>query len=216
VPASRPFFLMVRKRQTSLLTMIRKPWALVPALLMLLTAAPLFAQEHEEAAGPLDVNTGLLIWTLLIFGIVVAVLYRFAWPNILGAVEKREAHIRELLEGAERDRAEAAQLADENRKLIEETRARTHDAINEARGQAEKMRAEVLETARREQQELLERARRDIAAEREVALDSVRREAVELAIRAAEKLVRRNLDAEDNRRLVREFLGQVGEPAARA
>lgn len=195
--------------------MTRKPWALVPALL-LLTAAPLLAQEHEKAAGPLDVNTGLLIWTLLIFGIVVAVLYKFAWPNILGAVEKREAHIRELLEGAERDRAEAAHLADENRRLIEDTRARTHDAINEARLQGEKMRAEVLETARREQQELLERARRDIAAEREVALDSVRREAVELSIRAAEKLVRRNLDAEDNRRLVREFLGQVGEPAARA
>jgi F-type H+-transporting ATPase subunit b len=196
--------------------MTRKPWALLPALLMLLTAAPLYAQEHEEAAGPLDVNLGLLIWTLLIFGIVVAVLYKFAWPNILGAVEKREAHIRELLEGAERDRAEAAALAAENRRVIEETRARTHDAINEARGQAEAMRAEVMEAARREQQELLERARRDIAAEREVALDSVRRDAVELSIRAAEKLVRRSLDAEDNRRLVREFLGQVGEPAARA
>jgi F-type H+-transporting ATPase subunit b len=195
--------------------MTRKPWALAPALL-LLTAAPLTAQEHEAARGPLSVDTGLLIWTLLIFGIVVAVLYKFAWPNILGAVEQREAHIRELLEGAERDRAEAAALADENRRLIEETRARTQDAINEARSQGEKMRAEVLETARREQQELLERARRDIATEREVALDSVRREAVELSIRAAEKLVRRNLDAEDNRRLVREFLGQVGEPAARA
>jgi F-type H+-transporting ATPase subunit b len=196
--------------------MIRKPWALMPALLMLLTAAPLFAQEHEEAAGPLDVNTGLLIWTLLIFGIVVAVLYKFAWPNILGAVEKREAHIRELLEGAERDRAEATAMAAENRRLMEETRAKTQEAIAEARGQAEAMRAEVMEAARREQQELLERARRDIAAEREVALDSVRRDAVELAIRAAEKLVRRSLDAEDNRRLVREFLGQVGEPAARA
>ena len=195
--------------------MIRKPWALVPALL-LLTAAPLVAQEEHAASGPLDVNLGLLIWTLLIFGIVVAVLYKFAWPNILGAVEKREAHIRELLEGAERDRAEAAAMAAENRRVIEETRARTHEAINEARGQAEAMRAEVMEAARREQQDLLERARRDIAAEREVALDSVRRDAVELSIRAAEKLVRRSLDAEDNRRLVREFLGQVGEPAARA
>jgi F-type H+-transporting ATPase subunit b len=192
--------------------MIRKPWALAPALL-LLNAAPLYAQEHaEEAKGPLSVDTGLLIWTLLIFGIVVAVLYKFAWPNILGAVEKREAHIRELLEGAERDRAEAAALADENRRLVEETRARTQDAINEARGQAEKMRAEVLDAARREQQELLERARRDIATEREVALDAVRREAVELSMRAAEKLVRRSLDGEDNRRLVREYLGQL-EPA---
>ncbi len=196
--------------------MTRKPWALVPALL-LIAAAPLAAQEeHAASSSPLSVNLGLLIWTLLIFGIVVAVLYKFAWPNILGAVEKREAHIRELLEGAERDRAEAAQLATENRRLIEETRARTQDAINEARTQGEKMRAEVMETARREQQERLERARRDIATEREVALDSVKREAVELSIRAAEKLVRRSLDAEDNRRLVREFLGQVGEPAARA
>lgn len=194
--------------------MTRKPWALLPALLI---AAPLAAQEeHAASSSPLSVNLGLLIWTLLIFGIVVAVLYRFAWPNILGAVEKREAHIRELLEGAERDRAEATQLAEENRRLIEETRARTHEAINEARAQGEKMRAEVMEAARREQQELLERARRDIATEREVALDSVKREAVELSIRAAEKLVRRSLDAEDNRRLVREFLGQVGEPAARA
>jgi F-type H+-transporting ATPase subunit b len=194
--------------------MIRKPWALAPALL-LLTAAPLYAQEHAEEAGPLDVNVGLLIWTLLIFGIVVAVLYKFAWPNILGAVEKREAHIRELLEGAERDRAEAAALADENRRLLDETRARTQEAINEARGQAEKMRAEVLDTARREQQELLERARRDIATEREVALDSVRRDAVTIAMAAAEKLVRRSLDTEDNRRLVREYLGQV-QPAAPA
>src|SRR5688500_13920023 len=96
--------------------MTRKPWALAPALMLLLSAAPLYAQEHEEAAGPLDVNTGLLIWTLLIFGIVVAVLYKFAWPNILGAVEQREAHIRDLLEGAERDREDARVLAEEQRK----------------------------------------------------------------------------------------------------
>jgi F-type H+-transporting ATPase subunit b len=60
---------------------------------------------------------------------------------------------------------------------------------------------------------MMERARRDIAAERENALDAVRREAVDLAIRAAEKLVRRSLDAEDNRRLVREYLAGVGARA---
>jgi F-type H+-transporting ATPase subunit b len=197
--------------------MTRKPWALVPALLLLVSAVPLNAQEdHGGGGGPLDVNVALIIWTVLIFGIVLAILSRTAWPNILGAVERREAHIRELLEGAERDRAEAAALAAENRRLLEETRARNQETLNEARGQAEKMRAEVLETSRREQQEMLERARRDIAAEREAALDDVRREAATIAMAAAEKLVRRTLDAEDNRRLVREFLGQVGEPAARA
>lgn len=190
--------------------MIRNPWALAAALLPL-TATPLYAAE--EGGGPLDVNLGLLIWTLLIFGLVLLALHRFAWPNILGAVEAREAHIRELLEGADRDRAAAAAAAADNQRLLEETRARVHEAINEARLQGEAMRAETLAASRQEQQELMERARRDIAAEREGALESVRREAVELSIRAAEKLVRRSLDGEDNRRLVREYLGGVSAPA---
>ncbi len=87
-------------------------------------------------------------------------------------------------------------------------------ALAEARSQGEAMRAEVMAEARRDQQELLERARRDIATEREAALDTVRRDAVVLALAAAEKLVRRNLDSDDNRRLVRDYLGQVAEPAA--
>jgi F-type H+-transporting ATPase subunit b len=185
-----------------------KSWALAGALL-LLAATP----AHAAESSPLDVNVGLMIWTFLIFGIVLAVLYKFAWPNILGAVERREEHIRDLLAQAEQDRAAAAAAADENRRILEETRGRVQEALAETRSQGEKMRAELLADARREQQELLERARRDIASEREVALDSVRRDAVELAMRAAEKLVSRNLDAEDNRRLVREFLGQMESAA---
>lgn len=183
-------------------------------VLSLVTATPLAAAE--DTPGLLSPQPGLIIWTIVVFLVVLAILSKFAYPKILGAVEAREAHIRDLIASAERDREEAAALQAENRRLLEETRARTQEAINEARLQGEAMRAEVMETARREQQEMLERARRDIAAEREGALDAVRREAVELSIRAAEKLVRRTLDAEDNRRLVREFLGQVAEPAARA
>lgn len=193
--------------------MTRKPWALVAALL-LLSATPAFAAEE---ASPLDVNLGLMIWTVLIFVSVLVALRRFAWPNILGAVERREQHIRELLESAGRDRAEAAAMMEENRRILDETRARVQEAINESRTSAERIRADMLAETRREQEALLERARRDIAAERESALEAVRREAVDVSMRAAERLVRRNLDAEDNRRLVREYLGQVAaQPALSA
>jgi F-type H+-transporting ATPase subunit b len=184
------------------------------AALLLGSATPAFAAE--EGGGLLSVNPGLTIWTIIIFLIVLGVLSKFAFPKILGAVEAREAHLARLAEEAERSRVESAALADENRRLVEETRAKVQEALAEARGQAEAMRAEVMADARREQQELLERARRDIATEREMALDSVRREAVVLAIAAAEKLVRRNLDAEDNRRLVTDYLDRVAQAPAGA
>jgi F-type H+-transporting ATPase subunit b len=184
------------------------------AALLLGSATPAFAAE--EGGGLLSVNPGLTIWTIIIFLIVLGVLAKFAYPKILGAVEAREAHLALLAEEAERSRAESAALADENRRLVEETRAKVQEALAEARGQAEAMRAEVMADARREQQELLERARRDIATEREMALDAVRREAVVLAIAAAEKLVRRNLDAEDNRRLVTDYLDRVAQAPAGA
>lgn len=185
--------------------MIRKPLRLIPAAL-LLSATPAFA---AEGGGPLDVNTGLLIWSIVIFTIVFLVLRKYAWPQILGAVEAREQHIRDLLAQAERDRAEAHALLEENRRQLETTRHEVQAALAESRATAEQVREEILSQARREQDELLVRARREIAAERSAALDSVRREAVDLSIAAAERLLRRNLSADDNRRLVAEYLERV-------
>ena len=188
--------------------------SLLLASALLPVAAPLLAQEEDHGGGGslLSVNPGLTIWTIIIFLLVLVILARFAYPKILGAVEAREAHLRQLAEEAERDRAEAAALLAENRRILEDTRARTQEALAESRTGAEAMRAQALEQARAEREEILARARQEIATERAVAMEQVRKDAVELALRAAERLVRRNLDGEDNRRLVREFLGQT-EPA---
>jgi F-type H+-transporting ATPase subunit b len=184
--------------------------------LVLASAAPLLAQEHaEEQGGLLSVNTGLSAWTIIIFLIVFAILAKFAFPKILGAVEERERHLAELAEAAERDRAEAAALVEEHRRLVDETRGRVQEALGEARSTAEKMRSELMDQARREHDELLARGRAEVANERAGMLEQVRRDAAELAMRAAEKLVRRSLDSDDNRRLVQEYLAQV-TPVARA
>jgi F-type H+-transporting ATPase subunit b len=185
--------------------------ALIPA-----SAAPLLAQAHEEKPGLLTVNTGLTFWTILIFLVVLAILSKFAFPKILGAVEERERHLADLAEAAEKDRAEAAALVEEHRRLVEETRGRVQEALNESRSTAERMRAELMEQARREHDDLLARARSEIAAERAATLEQVRRDAVDVAMAAAEKLVRRNLDSADNRRLVEEYLAQAAGPAAAA
>lgn len=184
------------------------------AILSLFVASPAFAQE--EKGGLLSIDTGLMVWTVLIFLIALFVLYKAAYPHILGAVEAREQRIRELLAAAKENREEANALLGEQRKQMEEVRLRAQEALAEGRAAGERLREEILAQARRDQTELLERTRRDVSREMERALAELRTEAVEIAIAAASKLLERNLDAEDNRRLVREYLAKVdlGDDAA--
>ncbi len=168
----------------------------------------LIQQEHA-ARGPLDVEPGLMIWTVLVFVALLFILRKFAWPALLGAVEARERALEEQLAEAERNRAEAARLLAQHEKLIAEGRASAHALLAEARAAAEKDRALALEKTRQEQEELLERARRDIAAERDRAVADLRREAVDLSLAAASKLLGEHLNSESDRRIVQEYLSSL-------
>lgn len=165
----------------------------------------LIQQEHA-ARGPLDVEPGLMIWTVFVFLVLLLILRKFAWPALLGAVEAREKALEEQLAEAERNRAEAARLLAQHEKLIAEGRAAAHALLTDARTAAEKERALAMEKTRQEQEELLERARRDIAAERDRAVADLRREAVDLSLAAASKLLGERLNTDSDRRIVQEYL----------
>src|SRR5918999_531579 len=101
----------------------------------------LLAQEQHAARGPLSVEPGLMIWTVVVFVALLLVLRKFAWPALLSAVEAREKALEEQLAEAERNRAEAARLLAQHEKLIAEGRASAHALLAEARAAAEKERA---------------------------------------------------------------------------
>ena len=187
----------------------------LPLLALLLAASATPARAAQEA-GPLDVNLGLMIWTVVLFLVVLFLLGRYAWPHILGAVEAREQRIRDLIAEAERNREATEALVEEQRRTLEETRARVSEAMAESRTAAERMREEMIAETRQEQEEILARARQDVERQTERALDQVRREAVELAMAAAERIVSRNLSTADNRRLVEQFLQQAEAASAGA
>jgi F-type H+-transporting ATPase subunit b len=172
--------------------------------MLLLTNA--LAQQEHAARGPLDVEFGLMFWTVLVFIALLLILRKFAWPALLGAVEARERALEEQLAEAERNRAEAARLLAQHEKLIAEGRAAAHALLTEARTAAEKERALAMEKTRQEQEELLERARRDIVAERDRAVADLRREAVDLSLAAASKLLGERLNSDSDRRIVQEYL----------
>jgi F-type H+-transporting ATPase subunit b len=185
--------------------MTSKRWLLVPSLSLLL-ATPASA---AEGGGLLDPHTGLIFWQIVVFVLVLAALMKFAYPHILGAVEAREARIRELLAAAARDREEAESLLEEQRRQLDEVRTRAQELAAEGREAGDRIRAEMIEETRREQAEMLVRARREIRQEMERALEEIRADAVDLAIAAASRLIERDLDQEANRRFVREFLDRA-------
>jgi F-type H+-transporting ATPase subunit b len=186
---------------------------LLRALMLLVSAASTAAaQEAEERVNILAPKAGLMIWTLIIFGILFFILKRFVFPPLTAAVEARERALEEAIEGAKRDREEAARILAEHRRQIEAARTEAQRYIAEGRATGEKMRNDLLEQARQQQQELVERARRDIESEKERAIADLRREAVELAIAGASRVIEKNLDDQANRRLVEGFLSTL-EPS---
>jgi len=167
------------------------------------------AQEH--ASGPLTVEGGLMFWTIVIFLLLLVVLKRFAWPAILGAVEAREQALEHQLAEAARDREQVAALLAEHQKLIGDAKSQAHGIIVEARSVAEKDRALAIEKTRQEQEELLARARREIGAERDRAVAELRREAVDISLAAATRLIEKRMDADTDRKIVLDYLATLGE-----
>jgi len=174
----------------------------------------------QEAGGesfPLfSLNTGVVIWTLIIFLGLVIVLGKYAWKPILGSLEARERRIQEILDAAARDRAEAEKALEEHRRQLADGRQQAQQLMTEGRQAAERLRQEMLETARRQQDELLARARDDIRREQDAAIQHIRREAVDLSLAAASKLVEKRLDSAEDRRLVQDYLTRLGTGASAA
>jgi len=167
--------------------------------------------QHAEQATPFDINTALVWWTFVIFLILLAMLWRWGWPAILKSVEERERRIQKQLEDAEKANAEAQRLLEEHRKQIAAARNEAQDILAKAKTVSQKERETLLAKAREEYDALLNRARKDIDAEKEKAILALRREAVELSIAAASRVIEANLDTEANRKLVTEFLESLGE-----
>jgi F-type H+-transporting ATPase subunit b len=156
-----------------------------------------------------------MFWTLLIFIVLFFILQRFAFKPLTAAVEARERALEEAIQGAQRDREEAARHLQDQIKALEAARAEAQRVIADGRTTGEKLRAEMLEQTKQQQHELLERARVEIDNERLRAIADLRREAVDLALAGASRVIERNLDDQTNRKLVESFLSTVPSTAAR-
>lgn len=189
--------------------------SLLSALLVLAFPATAFAAEEGGKVNLLSPNGGLMFWTLLIFIVLLIVLSRFAFKPLIQAVEAREASLEAMLTKAQQDRDAAAKLLAEQQAHLDASRVEAQKFIADGRATAEKLKNSMLEETKAQQQEMIERARRDIENEKVRAIADLRREAVDLALAGAGKLIARNLDDAGNRKLVEDFLASIPSTGTR-
>jgi F-type H+-transporting ATPase subunit b len=165
--------------------------------------------EDQSSNFLVSPNIGLMIWTLLAFVLAMLVLRKYAWPAITEALDKRQRSIEESIEVAERTRGEAQQLLQEYRERLREARAQADEIVARARKAGEVHERETLEKAKLQREELLEQTRRDIEAETRRAIQEIRNEVADLTVLATEKVTRKTLDEDDQKRLVEEALREL-------
>jgi len=139
---------------------------------------------------------GLLFWMVVIFGIVFFLLAKFGFPVITKAVQTRSDHIADSLKAADEAQARLAGMAEEQAKMIEETRLEQSRILKEASESRERIIAQAKEEAAAEAAKLLDHAKVEIAAERESAIRDIRRQVAMISVEVAEKIVRKDLEGD--------------------
>jgi F-type H+-transporting ATPase subunit b len=154
-------------------------------------------------------DPGLFIWTILTFIVLLGLLAKFAWRPLLQALESRQEMIRKSLDDAQQAKRELEQLHQQSAQIIKDARVQADSIISQSRSDGDRLREELRQKARAEADAIVRNAERQIQLETSRALQQIRREAADLSVMIASKLIQRNISREDNERLIDEALSQI-------
>jgi F-type H+-transporting ATPase subunit b len=179
--------------------------SLLPYLLPLQAAT-----EEESSDNPLlKAQPGLMIWTLVIFGITLFILRRYVFGPVGAAIEKRRADIAASIEEAERSRDEATSLLEDYKTRLAEARKEADKLREQGRKDGERQGAELVTQAQGQRDRVLADAEVQIEAQTRAAAGGLRDDVVSLALLAAEKVSRQSLSDDDHRRLIEQAIDEA-------
>ena len=159
----------------------------------------------------LEVHGGLLAWTVLTFVLLLVVLKKVAWGPILDALDARENEIKDALNAAEKAREEAERVSSDYEDSIRKARAEAQQIISDAKTAGEKVKLDLETIANKKADEIIEKAKAQIDTERVRVISEIKTVAIEISLSAAAKVIEKNLDSDDNRKLVNEALEGIGQ-----
>jgi F-type H+-transporting ATPase subunit b len=167
------------------------------------------ALASEGGGSLIDVNPGVAFWTLVTFLILLFVLKKFAWKPILTALEQREVSIRESLEKAEKAKEDAQKVLDQNQINLAKAEEESKQIINQSRAYAEKLKEQIVLETKEQAKKMIEEASAEIERKKDAAFDELKNQVVDIAIAAAEKILRENLNKETQKNIVNRYIGEI-------
>jgi F-type H+-transporting ATPase subunit b len=170
-----------------------------------------FVLGAAESASHGGFNGGDIVFQLLMFIILLALLKKYAWGPLMGIMKQREEHIANEIEAAEQSRAETSKLLEEQRNLLKEARTEAQGLIENAKKQGEVQREEIITTARAEAERIKEAAKLEIEQQKEKAVAAIREQVASLSVLIASKVIEKELSAEDQEKLINEYIQEAGE-----
>ncbi len=180
-------------------------------MFLLLNNLALLAFFKEEMGSPLDINPGVIIWTTLTFLVLLWVLKKAAWKPILDSLDTREKKIKESLEQAEIARKEAEKLIAENQENLAKAEAEAQKIIAQSREYAETLKEQIISESKDEARKILENAEAEIQRRQKEAFAQLKSEVAEIAVDAAEKIIKANLDKEKQIELVNKHIDEISK-----
>ena len=154
-------------------------------------------------------NVGLMVWTLILFGLAMWFLAKTVFPRIAAPLDKRQRAIEDSIDTAEKTRVDAQKLLDEYRERLQEARQQAEEIVTRARRTAETHEHDAQQEAQAAREQMMEQTKRDIEAETRRAIQEIRREVADLTVAATEKVTRKTLTEDDQRRLVEDALSEL-------
>lgn len=162
-----------------------------------------------ENGGLLDVNPGLMIWTVITFIILLLILKKVAWKPILTALDKRESDIKESLAQAEKAKEDAKKILEENQANLAKAEEESKKIIEQSRAYAESLKEQMLKDSKEQAKRIVDDASSEIQRKQDAAFEELKSQIAEIAVNAAEKLIRESLDAQKSKQVIDKYLNDV-------
>ncbi len=159
----------------------------------------------------LDVNPGLIIWTILTFLILLIILKKVAWKPILTALDNREKEIEDSLNRAEQAKKEAQKILEENQATLSKAEEESKKIIDQSRIYADNLKEQMLKESKDQQQKIIEDASAEIERKKNAAFEELKNQIAEISVNAAEKIMKENIDANKNIQIVNKYLSEINK-----